>query len=386
MKTVVVVYEAAADRPLAELQGRTPLQVARCPYATALAEAGATGMVVPALEGVPLRPESFLAMLLGAPASAAQALQPGPAEATGILDPGSHCRYAFCGRLVTWADERVVDWVPRGLSLEETRGLAATLADPPLLHDLELRITAPGRLVTLLRQWPPDGEPASGRAWTLEDFPAWLLAASHARLTSHPINEVRLDLKENPANAVALWGGGALPAAVDAFLLRREGARGVMVTNSLMARGLARMFGMHDLPLALADTAPRAGPAFKLAPVMDALQSSDVCVVYMAAPGGNGDYGPPVEKIRLLEAWDAHVLGPLLSILQAVGGYRILLVSDGMVARGDRQPLAAPVPFVFYDEAMAEDDVRHWDEQTCLRGALGEGEIARLAGLIRNGN
>ena len=45
MKTVVVIVEGAADVPRKELEGRTPLAVARCPVATRLATEGQCGLL-----------------------------------------------------------------------------------------------------------------------------------------------------------------------------------------------------------------------------------------------------------------------------------------------------------------------------------------------------
>ena len=65
MKTLVVVAAGAADRPLEDLGGRTPLEAAATPHLDRIATEGRLGRLVPAPPG--LRPEggAFALALFG---------------------------------------------------------------------------------------------------------------------------------------------------------------------------------------------------------------------------------------------------------------------------------------------------------------------------------
>ncbi|OYT50462.1 hypothetical protein B6U66_05590, partial [Candidatus Bathyarchaeota archaeon ex4484_135] len=53
MKALFVVLDGMADRPVAELGRKTPLQAARTPNMDRLARSGACGIVDPVAPGIP---------------------------------------------------------------------------------------------------------------------------------------------------------------------------------------------------------------------------------------------------------------------------------------------------------------------------------------------
>jgi 2,3-bisphosphoglycerate-independent phosphoglycerate mutase len=185
-------------------------------------------------------------------------------------------------------------------------------------------------------------------------------------LAAHPVNAIRVDLRENPANALWLWGGGPPPTACT------EGG-GVMMTRSVLGRGVAALRGMHVIappdPWAVPREAERV-----LAPVPDlvrALQSQDLVLVHVAAPRPGGGYGSGVDKVRALDHLDQRLLGPLLDVLDAYRPFRIVLATDAAVSTETLQPQRIATPVVLAGDGVAADAATRWEEQTCLAGRLG---------------
>jgi 2,3-bisphosphoglycerate-independent phosphoglycerate mutase len=183
------------------------------------------------------------------------------------------------------------------------------------------------------------------------------------------VNEVRLDLNENPANGLWLWGGGTGTAAESLQLVQRS--PGALLSQSRMAHGVALAAGMSAIHLELPWKEALREAAFKVAPLVEALHKTDHLTVYIAAPEELGWYGSAEDKVRALERMDHYLLGPLLSVLDAYRPYRVLLTCDGVVSTESRHPTTGNVPTVLAGAGMAPDEAHRWDEQACALGALG---------------
>jgi 2,3-bisphosphoglycerate-independent phosphoglycerate mutase len=241
MKTVLVVCEGAADAPRPELEGRTPLQVARCANAERLAREGRSGWMPLPDQPDEQRSEALLALLCGATRPEALQLHRGPLEAAALELETKGYTHAYRGNFVTLDGTQVRESCVGRLSLEETQLLAATVQerfDPAVLR---LVPCGPAQVVALLRSEHDPISPGVHPALTDGDLDLYLpqgrkgewarkvLDESGRVLARLTVNEVRVDLGENPATHLWLWGGGRF---------YQPGARmGALLTNSRLARG-----------------------------------------------------------------------------------------------------------------------------------------------------
>ena len=144
--------------------------------------------------------------------------------------------------------------------MEETRSLAETLQDAWKLQHMAVVATGPARVVVLCNTaepnmpvgYPPcliEGEkldenlPRGKSGRFLEE----LLNESSRVLQRQTVNDVRVDLGEDPANGLWLWGGGPIRGLNMAS--RKLGFNGVMVTQSALARGMASLCSIEVLNL-----------------------------------------------------------------------------------------------------------------------------------------
>ena len=375
MKRVLVIIEGAADVPQSALNGRTPLQVARCIHATRLVQEGQAGLLV--LNRKTNSSEQALGLLCGVSEKECYALTRGPLEAASVAEAGEDCVYAYCGNFVTMSEGRIMDPRVIGLSYEETKALANAIQQS--FDPVELRIAplAPARVAAMVRH--ESGSWAAGESpWLNDDAEAalpsgkkgkWIrgvLEKSANALGMLTLNDVRLDLGENPATHLWLWGGG--PVTGEHYSVGRM----AMLTQSAMAKGLARLCRADVLTLK-DPWSESSEPIFDRKAVEKSLYTADFLVIYVEAPKEMAGYGSAVDKVRFLERVDVRLLGPLLELLQDVPDVQLVLTSDGL-SRGDK----VYAPLALWGAKVKADGVQRWDEASCATGALGHVEPAQV--------
>ena len=203
-------------------------------------------------------------------------------------------------------------------------------------------------------------------------------------LAVHPVNDVRVDLGENPASDLWLWGGGRRidPETVATPLTGRS----AILTGSLQGAGLAALCGMDRIPLESPWRDVIWQGKLPLRELVEVLRERDRVVVYVEAPHGGGVYGSGVDKTRALDHLDQSLLGPLLELLDAYRPFRVILMTDSAVSTESGLPLAAPVPVVVSGDGITADEVMRWDEDACVSGALGRMNLEDFLGTLSKQN
>jgi 2,3-bisphosphoglycerate-independent phosphoglycerate mutase len=373
VKSIVVIIENAADLPREELDGRTPLAVARCSAAARLAAEGVTGVLGKAFGRVPTTAEARLAEFSGLDVDAVSRVARGPLEAVSIDADLSGFTHAYRGDFVTLDDGVLRDGRLQRLTLQETAALAAAVQarfDPSRVR---LCALAPARVAVLARA--PDDDPARGIApWRVEqedvvdlprrgaDLMVEMIEKSAEALGRHPINDVRVDLGENPANALWLWGGGPLTR------LPPPPLRLCVLTQSAMATGFARRLGAPVEPLLDPWAAAHPGDVVDADAMRHRLDAFDRLLVYVEAPDAFLR-GAASEKVRLLERLDVMLTQPLVDLMRRVKQRRFALLSVD-AAGADDLDQHVPQPIVIWGSHLEPDATAHWDETTCLGGLL----------------
>ena len=393
MKRVVILYEGAAEGPLEGLDGRTPLQTARAQHCSILAEAGVTGLLRPPFEDLPWRTETLLGALCGLHRDDACRLRRGPVEAAALDVDMSEGGTWYRGTFVT-VDEGVVrEEEVAGLGLEETRALCETMAEAGCGEGLSLYVLGPGALSVHVphagADWPEGVPPRLARGRPLSELLPGpdeatgygaCLASTLPALAGHAVNEVRVDLGENPANALWLWGGGTAEALGP--LRAQSRPEGLVLSRGRTARAVANLTGMgyleHQDPFA-DEPESRALP---VVPLVEALRGRDLILVHVPSPHEMGGYGDATRKVRALDRLDMNLLAPLKTVLDAYRPYRLALLPDGAVSSDTGLPLADALPVLLAGEGIEPDEVDRWDEPACAGGGLGSMDIEHFSQIL----
>lgn len=378
MKAVILVVEHPAGEPLRELDGRTALQVARCPAATRLALEGRCGWLAKPPGGETGRPEAYLAGLCGVPRLDAWRMRRGPLETEAVDGAPTGYAAAYRADLVTIDDGFLRDgWLAR-LTLSETQHLFDAVQGAVDGSEVRLRATSPGRGIAIFES--PDTLHDAGTApWIVEgeliedavghrSKPVERVSEAAVKpLADDAVNHVRVDLGENPASGLWMWGGGARHVPLERWKGRE--LKTLMVTQSAMATGLAKLLGMTVAELPDPWGGPDASRVVTPEQIAGWMNAHDVVVIYVEAPVGLVR-GPSADRVRLLERLDYLLIAPVLEGARKLKHRRILLAALDPAESMTRGARGRTAPVVLWGAHVDPDPVTRWDELSVEEGDL----------------
>lgn len=360
MKYIVLIGDGMYDYPLVELGGKTPLEAAKTPHMDFVAQNGLCGMVrtIPAHMSAG-SDVANLAILGYDPVKYYTGR--GPLEAANLGVELLERDYAFRCNLVTESNGILVDYSAGHIDTKEARILIEFIGRnlstetikfyPGVSYRHLMKITVPEGSFTPHCHAPHDiiGKeirrhlPKGRGAELLID----LMMKSRELLASHEINKVRLDLKENPANMIWLWGQGKKPELKK--FSEKFGLSGAIISAVDLVKGIGRIIGLEviDVPGATGyydtDYSAKANYALR------ALETKDFVFVHVEAPDEAGHSGDLRAKISSIENFDAKVVGRILEGLkEKKEEFRILLLPDHATPISLKTHTSDPVGFAIY--------------------------------------
>ena len=380
MKYCIIVPDGMADDPLEVLGGRTPLEAAETPAMDRVAAAGRVGLVRLVPPGMPPGSDVANLSLVGYdPRRYYTGRAPLEAAAMGLqLAPG---QVAFRANLVTVTDGVMRDYSAGAISTREARVLVDALnraleSDEVRFYPgvsyrhvmiysgsepMEVTTTPPHDII----DQPVAGHLPVGRG---QELVRRIMSLSRDVLAGHDINRVRIDLGENPATQVWLWGQGPAPR-MPAFR-ERFGLEGAAITAVDLIKGLARIIGWRvvEVPGATGyyDTDYSAKGLYALA----ALEESDLVFVHIEAPDEAGHHGDVRNKVRAIERIDSEIVEPVARALKQVRDYRLLVLPDHPTPISRRTHTADPVPFAMCGRGVPVDRCRRFSESEAAKSGL----------------
>ncbi|MHB8668978.1 MAG: cofactor-independent phosphoglycerate mutase [Acidimicrobiales bacterium] len=391
MKYVVCVPDGASDEPVAELGGRTPLEVATMPHLAALAARGELGRAATIPEGYPPGSDVGNLSILGYdPALHHTGRAPIEAAALGIRL--AEDQVAFRCNLVTLGpDGTMADFAGGHPTSEDAAVVIAALQAH--LGDDEITFH-PGvqyrHIMVAPRSWadadctPPHdltGRPAEGPSGPAG---AKLNAVMDA---SRPIlAEVAPKLSNGlAANQIWLWGQGPQPDLPSFASTYGLGARLVSAVD--LVRGLGALTGIPavDVPgiTGWYDTNYEGKRDACLSALAD---GADLFLLHVEATDEAGHAGDVEEKVRALDNWDSRILGPLVEGLDELGPWRLLLLPDHPTPLAIRTHTSDPVPYLLVDSAVEGPGGAYTERATASCAPVpGHTLMARLTGRVPAG-
>ncbi|MFC1781039.1 2,3-bisphosphoglycerate-independent phosphoglycerate mutase, partial [Planctomycetota bacterium] len=251
-KYVIIVPDGAADEPLEQFDGKTPLEVAKTPNIDKISKLGRQGLVRTIPEGMEAGSDVAQMSLLGYdPQRYYTGRAPIEAVARNIkLSPSD---WIFRCNLVTISDGKMVDHSAGHISTTEAEKLIKELDEELGSDDLRFYSGVSYRHLLVIKDpelkvktFPPHDNigiaienilPRGKGAEFLID----LMARSQQLFDNHDINKVRHDLGENAVSSIWLWGHGK-QALLENFE-KRFGLKGAAITGVDLTRGLAKLIG-----------------------------------------------------------------------------------------------------------------------------------------------
>jgi 2,3-bisphosphoglycerate-independent phosphoglycerate mutase len=370
MKYIILLGDGMADRPRADLGGRTCLQAAKTPNLDQLASAGQVGMVSTVPDGyAPGSDVANLSVLGYDPRKYYTGRSPLEAASIGIfLGPDD---VAFRCNLVTLrvtgggsaAGRR------RTLLMEDfSAGHISTIEARTLMEEIGGKLGTehirfyPGVSYRHLMVWkggkdridctpPHDIQDKDIQDYLPrgegDDIINELMVASFDILTNHPVNKGRLEAGKRAANSIWLWGQGRRPSMPT--FREKYGLEGAVISAVDLTKGLGVYAGFEVITVPGATGWIDTNYVGKAEHALFALKSKDIVYLHVEAPDEAGHTGDVKNKIKAIEDFDEFIVGNVVHGMKQFDEYRILALPDHPTPLEIRTHSADPVPFVLYD-------------------------------------
>ena len=384
MKYIVIAVSGIADHPAEELGGKTPLEVAKIPnlnYFTKIGKVGQVKLVSDRLE--PSSDTSFLSLLGYDPEKVYTGR--GPLEAANLELKLEDNEVAFRMNFVTEASGVLADFTGGNLSTKEAKALInflnkkvasdfirffpgsnyrhiAVLKDSHGFEALSAKTQNPESLIgEKIENHLPKGPG--------EELLKKIMYDARLLLQDHEINQVRIDLNENPANMVWLWGQGRRPF-LEKFSELYD-LTGAVLSSMEYAKGAARLGGLTVLDMEESSVEEPeiryTRYAKRFAEV--ASEKDFICMHFDAADEASlgGDYKA---KISALEAIDFFVLARVKEYLEIHKDVRVVVTSAHALPWKTRKHTRDYVPFVIAGKNIMADDFERFSETSSKTSSL----------------
>ena len=283
----------------------------------------------------------------------------------------------WCCELLTQHDGRIMDPTAGNIPTEQSRQLIQMLNAQFGSERRRWQLGEDSHHVFVVRdesltpRGPMSMSPPEllvGRPWlrSLPKGPARdilreLLDQISALLEEHPVNRVRADLGENPANLVWVWGPS--PGAGGQTFRERTGLSGLVVSSRFPMRGFAQCLGLAW------EAGPDAMKAESLRRLMKScagwIQTYDLVYIHLPIA-----YADPVERLCAMERIDQLLLKPLSERLtHGSTPLRLLVTID------DR---ALAMPFVAFGTTLARQPIACLTAESFAKSPLQMSEASQL--------
>lgn len=384
VKYALFICDGMADYPLEKLQGRTPLQVAKTPNLDHLAREGSTGLAVTIPPNMSAGSDVASLSIVGYDPRLYYRGR-GPLEAVSLgLQPASD-EVVFRCNLVSVSDGLMRDYSAGHISSQEARVLMESLNRELKTEGVTFYPGVSYRNVVTIKEdllqqgkgplecTPPhaisgraiEGNLPSGQgASLLRD----LMEKSVAILAAQPVNQVKIDLGEDPANMIWLWGGGKLERPPS--FRERFGVSGTVIAAVDLIKGIGKLIGLNALDVPGATGYYDTDYDAKTEHAVKALQKDDFVLVHVEAADEAGHNGDILEKITAIERFDARIVGKVLEKLEECGEFRALAMPDHYTPITVRDHTPEPVPFALCGQGIEADAVKTFDEVSVSGGSF----------------
>jgi len=351
------VISGLSDIPSDQLEGKTPLEAAKTPFMDHVSEFGRIGMVGPWAGERTAGSEKALLTLLGYDPKA-YPIRRGPLEAVGLGVELAPDDLAMRLNFVSTFNHILMDHNAGQIGNAESASLIKMLnarsGNPSVRYfhgsgyrnvavlkgggHLEFKTVPPH---DALHQPVVDFNPYGSDASVVID----LMDKAQQELVEHDINRVRVDLGENPADRIWLWGEGRdfqLPPFESLFPLK-----GSLISAAPLLKGIAAKIGIQHIPIPGATGYIDTNFEAKARGALTALMDSDLVIIHVGAVNEICHQGDVVAKMRAIEEIDKRLLGPVLQGLSRFEKWRLMVTSDHITPVEATNPLNQPVPMAF---------------------------------------
>lgn len=392
MKSLIILGDGMSDHPVAALDGKTPLQVARKPHIDRIAREGVTGRFATIPPGQPNGSAVANLSVLGYDPAACFSGR-GTLEAASMgVELGPDDVAMRCNLLCLNPDGTIKNHSAGHISTAEGRQLIADLERelgggdrPAHFHagvSFRHLLVLPGGWASAAFDCAPphdhvgqasaDLQPrARGpeAAATVERLDE-LYVAARELLEQHPVNRARREQGLDPANAMWVWSPGKRPT-METFA-DLYGKTGAVISAVDLIQGLGIYAGLEKIVVPGATGLHDTNYEGKAQAALDALERHDFVYVHVEATDEAGHARDLDLKIRCIEYLDDRIARPILEGIAARGlDVTVAVLPDHPTPVETGAHASDPVPVAIWQPGTAADAVQRYDEDAVAAGSLG---------------
>ena len=385
MKYIVVLGDGMADRPIDELNGKTPLEAANTPVMDEMAGKGIVGLAHTIPEGMsPGSDTANLAVLGYNPRLYYTGRS--PLEALSIGVDMKETDVALRCNIVTVSDDdlpyeekTIIDHSSSEISTEDAAVLLEAVRKE-LENDIykfyvgtsyrHLTIWDKGSVVPLTPPHDILGK-VIGSYLPKEEALYEMMKKSYDILNNHPLNVARAEKGLNKANSLWFWGAGTKPCLTSFY--EKTGKKGVMISAVDLLKGIAVGAEMKVIEVEGADGTLHTNYEGKAQAAVDALLKDDYdfAYIHVEAPDEMGHQGSLERKLKAIEFLDERVIKVVKEQMDASSvEYRMLVTPDHPTPIAIRTHSSDPIPFLLYDSTRQRRRIGFYNEKEAMESGI----------------
>lgn len=389
MKYAVILCDGMADRPVPELEGKTPMSAAYKPNMELLAKKGEVGLVKTVGDG--LKPGSDVANLsvMGYdPKLYYTGRSPLEAASIGIDlkddDVTLRCNLVTLSDEENYEDKTMVDYCAGDISSAEAAVLIKYIDEKlgseifSFYNGVSYRhclvwakgepnpgVLTPPHDITgrKIKEYIPKGEHT--------DELYELMKKSYDLLRDHPVNRKRVADGKRPANSIWLWGEGMKPQ-LDSFF-RKFGIKGSMISAVDLLKGIGKCAEMSVCNVEGATGYIDTNFEGKgRAAIEEFKKGQDFVYVHVEAPDECGHRAEIENKKKSIELIDKYIIGPVVEYLRESGNdFSVMILPDHPTPIELKTHTSDPVPYLIYRSNDEKDSgIRLFDEENAAETGI----------------
>jgi len=388
MKYLVLIPDGMADRPVAALGDRTPMEAAVKPCMDALAACSTVGLVSNVPDGmVPESDTANMAILSFDPKVFSRGRSPLEAISMGLSMAPDETAYRC--NVVTLSDEGEYE---DKIMLDHSADEITTAEADELIKALEAHFgnelrhfytgvsyrhcilwkngndtydfSRPHDIIgRCIRDYLPSEDNGGGEFRRL-------MKESYEVLNHHPVNEARRARGLKPANSAWLWSPGKKPRLPD--FTEKWGVSGTVISAVDLIKGIGLCAGMKSIDVEGATGNVHTNYDGKAQAAVEAFQNgADLVYVHVEGPDECGHRAEIDNKVRSIELIDQKILKPVYAYLESTSeDFKILVLPDHPTPLEIRTHSREPVPFFLYDSRRDAVGVETYTEATAAETGL----------------
>ncbi len=380
-KAVLVILDGVGDLQTP----KTPLQMAKKPNLDALAKDGITGLMAPLGRGVvPGSDTSHLQYFGYDP----ERYYPGRGvlEALGAGIRLREGNIAFRANFATLNDTEIVDRRAGRIDSNSAKRLQDLLNITIDGVEIIFKSTVEHRGVVVLHgpglsPAVSDTDPHTiGKLTHCEPLNASKESKKTADIINKFTNQARELLEKHQynlkrkkkglliANGILLRGGGVYRKIDN--IKTRFGISAACVAGGALYKGVARYIGMDVMEVHGATGTKDTNLAAKVQTVAACLKNYNLVFLHIKACDSFGHDGDCKGKTKMIERIDKEAIGPLRKALAKFNA-AVVVTGDHSTPCSRKSHSGHEVPILVYGKNERKDEVKKFDEISCMKGGLG---------------